>query len=181
MSFTADFSLAQVLGNLTTFTLADTSDYTDEPKDSFSARRIFIYKTDGTTLVPDGTTTTYIDFSFDDYPDDEIDIDVLDRDYGLFIVLELISTDPQPTSEYTKTIVTNITAAYTNDFIYEQVQLLTAHQDFLYNKNWFYALSSLQTLLDCSNQAVLYQDIQSAQLALDKAKYLMDNWSTVSN
>jgi hypothetical protein len=175
MAFTAAESISQILGICSSFSVEDTSDYTDEPKNSFTSRRIFVYDTKGNTLVPAGTTTPYIDFSFADYPDDIIELEILDWDCALFVIMELISSDPQPTSEYTVTEVTNISLCYTNQFEYGLIQDLTANPSLKNDQIWMNNLSLIQTEIDNSNEAIKYQDIQAAQAAIDRAKYIIDN------
>ena len=61
MAFTGSFTVTQT-SDITSLVITDISSYSSEGQGTFSGRQIRLYKIDTTTLVPSGTTTSYIDF-----------------------------------------------------------------------------------------------------------------------
>lgn len=171
MPFTGAYSITQ--GNdPSSFILTDTSDYTDEPQATFSGRRIFLYKTDGTTLVPSGTTTDYIDFPYS--AGDFIEIDVLNQDYSLDILVEWISLAPQPGSVYSLEVVYTF-LEYTNLFIYGVIQTMRSNPLVINDTNFYTALMQIYVEKKNAEQANRYQDQDNAQQSIERAKYFIDN------
>ena len=170
MAFTGTISVSQLVAE--SFDLQDTSSYASEGQGTFTGRRITLTKADGTTLVPTGTTTTYIDFPFSG--GDTITLDVLDRDYALTILVEWISSAPQSGSTYEKSGLYEF-EVYTSQFIYGLIESMTAQPNIINDVNFYTNLSKIQTDLDSSNKAVEYNDITAAQYCLDRCKYMMDN------
>ena len=87
MSFLPSFTVSQPVGENNIVTVTDTSTGTDS---AINARRVYLRKSDGTFLVPEGTATDYVDWA---WADTSIDIDVLDKDYALEITVEWLE-DP---------------------------------------------------------------------------------------
>jgi RecB family endonuclease NucS len=79
------FTVAQTVGNPSVLVITDTSTGSDG---TITQRRVYLQKADGTYLVPDGTTTDYIEWAL---ADTEIEIDALDKDYGLSILVEWLN------------------------------------------------------------------------------------------
>ena len=69
-----------------------------------TSRRVYLTKSDGTYLVPQGTLTDYIVWS---YSVSFIDINVLDRDYALNITVEWLNS--ANVALYTKVYVYDFT------------------------------------------------------------------------
>lgn len=87
MSFLPSFTVSQPIGENNIVTVTDTSTGTNS---AINARRVYLRKSDGTFLVPEGTATDYVDWA---WVDTSIDIDVLDKDYALEITVEWLE-DP---------------------------------------------------------------------------------------
>jgi hypothetical protein len=171
MPFTGNYTITQTT-NTTSFVLEDTSSYADEAQGTFSGRRIYIFNNAGENVVPEGTTTDYVDFPFS--MGNTITITVLLRDYAFNVEMDWISLAPQPGSTYTLTELFGFTGN-TVDFIYGLVQQIQANPSILSDTGFYDNLSKLYTEVDNTVQAVTYGDIQSAQGALDRAFYLITN------
>ena len=168
MSFTANFSSSQG-STLNQLIITDTSTGSDT---NLTDRQIFLYKIDGSTLVPPGTSTLYVDFPI--ALGSTITIPVLDKDYSLSIVINWISSSPIPGSTYTKTLIQTYTGN-TALFIYNLIQTMTAKPTII-NDDQFYAdLGKIQTEVDNANEATVYNDQYAAQSALSRAQLFMGN------
>jgi len=168
--FTGEFSIAAASG-FNVFTLTDTSDYTDEPENTFTGRTITLTTSSGGTLVPAGTLTTYIDFPFSGGA--SITIDCMERDYALIVTVEWISDDPQPGSIYESSLVYGF-ESYDKNGEYGVIQALIARPSIVQNLTYWLNLGKLQTFIHCANQAVYYQQQDSAQAALNRGAYLLN-------
>jgi hypothetical protein len=168
MSFTADFTSTQG-SSLNQLIITDTSTGSDT---NLTDRQIFLYKIDGSTLVPVGVSTSYIDFPIS--LGSTITIPILNKDYSLTIVVNWISSSPIPGSTYTKTHL--FTAeGNTNLFIYNLIQTMTAKPTII-NDDQFYAdLGKIQTEVDNAIEATTYNDQYAAQSALTRAQIFMGN------
>lgn len=173
--FTGLFTVSQST-NIENIIITDTSSYVDEPQGTFSGRQIRLYKVDTTTLVPEGTTTTYIDFPFS--AGSSITISgVLLRDYSLSANVVWLSNNPQPGSVYTATEVVTF-LNYINDFIYGKVQQLAARPSLLNDTNWQSSMQIMYNEKENAEQATLYEDQFAAQSAIDRAYQLINNENT---
>jgi len=171
--FTGAFTISQTT-DTTAFVLTDTSSYASEGQGTFSGRRIYLFNSAGANVVPSGTTTSYIDFPFS--LGNSITINVLDRDLALNVETDWLSLSPQPGSTYTLTELFGFTGN-TNDFIYGLIQQIAAQQSILNDTTFYEYLSRLQTEVDNCAQAVSFDDIFSAQAALDRAFAIITNSS----
>lgn len=173
MAFTGSFTLTQLSSDLTGFTLTDTSSYADEAQGTFSGRRIYNIKVDGNTLVPDGTSTSYIDWPFTDGNTKAI-TGILNTDYALLVEVQWISLAPQPGSTYTASDIYGF-LNYLKQFYSGQISNLSDDPNILNNTNWYDSLSKLQTEIDNAEKAVSDGQQLSAQNAISRATYLMNN------
>jgi hypothetical protein len=164
-----NFSIEQILGQPSVVRITDTSTGSDA---SITSRRVYLMKSDGSYLVPDGTSTDYVEW---DINDTYIDIDCLDKDYALTIIVQWL--DVTPNVDYSKTELT-LLSLYTQEFLYELTQMQTANP-ILVNDNGYYEYKSkIQTELDSAEQAIeLADDVTGAQLCLDRATDLRNNES----
>lgn len=167
--FTASYTITQD-SDIFVLTVNDTSSYVSEPQNTFSSRRLYFYKSDGTTLVPTGTSTTYVDFPFSG--GNSIEVNILNRDYALTVVMQLTSLDPQPDSNYIASNVYGFTN-YTMQFLYGLLQNIVAQPNITNDLNYDANRALLQQLVDDADNAVYYQDVKSAQFALDQAYNIM--------
>lgn len=172
MAFTGSFAVSQV-GDISALTITDTSSYSGEAQGTFAGRRVYLIKVDGTTLVPDGTTTTYVDFPFTDGASITI-TGVLNTDYALLIEVQWISLAPQPGSLYTAQEIVGL-LNYLQQFYSGQISNLSDDPNILNDTNWYNSLSQLQCEIDNAQKAVSDGQQLSAQNAISRATYLMNN------
>lgn len=169
MSLSASFSVSQNIGNPSTLIFTDTSTGSDG---SISARRIYLRKSDGTYLVPSGTTTNYIEWA---YANSTISLDVMDKDYALFIEVDWV--DSGGTALYTSSD-TFVFTLYSETFYYSLTQQLAGNYPIIADDNYYSNKLRLRTEIDSANQAIaIGGDIAASQACLERAKQLVDNQS----
>lgn len=173
MPFVANYTVAQGL-DCSQVVITDTSDYSSENKGTFTYRRLYLYKADGTTIkFPANSTTDYIDFSFAGYPTDQITITGIDQDYGLRIEMDLNSSNPQSGSVYIKSSVCALTC-YTNTALYNVAQIAATAPYRLDDPVFYGSWSQLQTEKDAAVMAATYGDQLSSDAALKRAKNIIN-------
>jgi hypothetical protein len=171
MSFIGSVVVSQGT-DLSKFTLTDTSSGNDG---NIIGRRVYLFKTDGTTLVPSGTAVTYVDWPIVTVTNDTIDITVLDKDYAITVYVSWISNSPLPSpSAYAYTLM-HLFNGYSNSFVYGLIQQMAANPMVSSDNNFFINLSKVYTDLDNAAMAVANNDQFSAQMALDRIKNVIDN------
>ncbi len=175
MAFTGSFEVTQT-SDITSLVITDTSSYSSEGQGTFSGRQIRLYKVDTTTLVPDGTTTAYIDWPYTLGSSITI-TGVLLKDYSLSANVVWLSNSPQPGSVYTAPEVVTF-LNYINDFIYGKVQQLAASPSLLNDTNWQNSMKIMYNEKENAEQATFYNDQFAAQSAIDRAYYLINNENT---
>lgn len=167
MPLVQSFSVSQTIGAESVLTIEDTSTGSDA---TITSRRVYLTKADGTYLVPDGTSTDYIEWSIDDTT---IDIDCLDKDYCLNIIVQWL--DATPNVDYSATSLTLLTL-YTKQFLYELTQRQAGNPVLVNDGDYFVNKSELQTELDSAIQAVeLASDQLGAQMCMDRATDIRTN------
>ena len=85
MSFVPNFTASQTSGQPSVIVLTDTSVGTDV---TIASRRVYLLQSNGTFLVPAGTTTDYVVW---DLVDTSISLDVLSQDSALSITVQWMS------------------------------------------------------------------------------------------
>jgi hypothetical protein len=173
MPFVANYTVAQGL-DCSQLIITDTSSYVSEAKVTFTYRRLYLYKADGTTIkFPSGSTTEFINFSFAGYPTDQITITGIDQDYGLRVVMELNSSAPQPGSIYSKSSVVGLTC-YTNTALYGVAQVAAVNPSRLEDPVFYESWSDLQTERDAAVMSATYGDQLACDAALKRAKNIIN-------
>ena len=167
MSLNRNFSTSQTIGAPSIINITDTSTGSDG---SIASRRVTLTKIDSSTLVPSGTTTSYIPWSL---ASSSIAIDALDRDYCLLIKVEWL--DAGGSALYSKTQVCLFTL-YSEDFYYSLTQDQSSDPKIIQDYNYYYNKMIMRVQLDSAAQAVDYaSDQQSAQDCLDRVYQLILN------
>ena len=171
MALTPVFSTTQPLGDPSEVTVTDDSTGSDA---AITQRRVYLQKADESYLVPEGTDTDYIEWS---YAEDSIDIDALDKDYALLIIVQWL--DVNDVVLYTSSAYTGLTQ-FNEEFDYQLTQL-QAGNPLLVNDGRFFELKSLlRTEIDSGNQALtLASDLYGAQLCYDRATNIRLNASVL--
>src|SRR6478736_6811757 len=169
MAFTGSFEVTQT-SDVTSLVVTDTSSYSSEGQGTFSGRRVYLYKIDGTTLVPSGTTTAYIDFPFSAGGSITI-TGVLNTDYSLLVNVIWLSNSPQPGSTYTaQSIETFLNYLYA--FYSGQISTLSDNPGILQDVNWYTDMFKLVVEISNAEQATEDEQQYSAQNAISRALYL---------
>ena len=172
MAFTGSFEVTQT-SDITSLVVTDTSSYSSEGQGTFSGRRIYLYKVDGTTLVPDGTSTLYVDFPFSDGSSKTI-TGVLDTDYSLLVNVVWLSNNPQPGSTYTAQSVETF-LNYLYAFFAGQISTLSDNPSIERDTNWWNSMLELVVNISSAEQATNDEQQYSAQAAINRGLYLKNN------
>ena len=166
MALTPNFSTSTNITSPSVLTLTDTSTGSDG---TITTRRVYLKEFDGSYLVPDGTTTDYIVWS---YASSTTNIDALDKDYALNITVQWLAGS---TVVYTKTYLCEFNS-YARIFRLKLLKAQASNPSLVNNPNFFQIESNLTVYIDGANEAVsLANDIALAQLCNDKAKYYIDH------
>jgi hypothetical protein len=170
MSFVAQFSVSQSADS-SSLTIVDTSNYTSEPKSTFTSRVLYLYKVDGTAVrFPSTSTTDGINFPFSG--GDSITITGFTQDFCLRIEMVLTSSNPQSGSIYTATnVITMI--GYTSNALLNAAQLLATNPIRLTDSIFTDSLVQLQREKVTATIAGSYADQFSSQAALDRANQII--------
>lgn len=172
MAFSGSFTTAQSADGQN-IVLTDTSSYSSEAENTFSDRRAYLWKIDGTTLVPAGTTTQYVDWPFGVGSILTIE-DVLANDVSLTIEVVWVSTNPQVGSTYNAQEV-NTFLYNTKTFAYGQLQRLAAAPVLNNDTNFKSSFATLNNEIENAERATEYDDQFCAQSAIERANYLIQN------
>jgi hypothetical protein len=165
MAYNPNFSISQTLGTPNIITWTDTSVGSDG---TIAKVRIYFLKADGSYFK--NGSLNYFEYP---YPADSTDIDILNRDYGLSITTEWLSSTNVVL--YSKNYAMDF-IAYTSNFINGLTQQETALPSIEFTVDYFQQKGHLQTLVDDANQAIaLGADYKKAQVFLDQAYYITNN------
>lgn len=169
MAFNAAYTAVQQIDDSSVL-FTDTSTGSDG---GLTERRIYPYKADGTLLLPADNTTGYVLWPI---ANSAITVDLLPKDYALFITVVWISSSPlPPPSTYTATTLYGFTG-YTTNFLYSLIQQISANQSILRDTNFMQNMFNLsQEIINCNLSVNPKQSILNAQSALDRAQYLITN------
>jgi len=167
MPFTQNFSMSQSFGTPSVVTATDTSTGSDA---AIASRKITLTTYNGTTLVPAGTTTTFVAWPLLTNP---LSIDALDKDYALSIRVDWL--DAGGTVLYTKTQLYQF-SMYNEEFYYSLTSRQSSVPSIIMDNVYYMNKLKLRVNLDSAQQAVFYgEDISSAQYCLDAATELRLN------
>lgn len=133
-------------------------------------RQIFLQKSDGTYLVPTGTTTSYIDFPLGT---NTLTKTVLDTDYALSVTMNWLNVSGVVL--YTKTYLFNF-PQYAWNFALQLLQTQAANPSIVNNANFWNNNVRLYVDIFNSDTAVTTgNDQYSANFCLSDASYLRNN------
>ena len=167
MALNPDFTTSQSIGSPAVILFTDTSTGDDS---NVVSRKIYLTKADGTTLVPEGTTTSYIVWSIDD---DTLALDVLPQDYCLSIRVEWCATGGSVLYDKTTLCLFQL---YQNTFLYNLIQFQASTPTIISDANYWGNVFQLESYIDNAVQAVsIGGDIAAAQNACDKGMYLVNH------
>lgn len=166
MSLTPNFSSSESLSSPSLVTFVDSSLGSDS---TITNRQITIELADGTNLVPSGTTTSYINWS---YNDASIEISLLSRSMAATVTVVWLNGS---TAVYTKTILMEWNL-YDYVFLFGLLQEQTAMPTIISDQNYYdNALQMIVNLFNSETAVSSMDDVYSAQSSLDKNFQLMQN------
>jgi len=169
MPLTPNFSVSQLAGSPSQFTITDTSSGSDS---GITVRWLYLLQADGTYLVPEGNAEDYIVWN---YAEPSITLDLLSQDTALSVTVDWL--DVTDVVLYTKTIAFGFDA-FGQNFFYSlsdgQVPItnppLALSQDYYQNKLQFLCY------LKSAEQAITYaSDITKAQSCYDLDQWMQNN------
>jgi hypothetical protein len=169
MPISPNFTASQNSGTPNIITLTDTSTGSDG---TITKRRVYLLQSDGTYLVPAGTSTSFIEWSLADV---SISLNVLTQDSALSITVQWLTS--------ANTVVANKTTsfaftAYNETFYYGLTESQVANANLTASTNWYQTKMILRVELDSAYQAISFaSDIFSAQSALNRATFISTNSS----
>jgi len=177
MSLTPNFSATQLIGDLTKVSLSDTSTGSDG---AITARRVSFRLANGNFLTESGTATTETFIAWP-YADTTKIFTVLQKSQASSVKVQWL--DVSNVVLYEKTILWDFDL---NDYVYgyELLQYQTTKPDVVNDQDYYNRKIKLIVNLFDSENATTWGDIYSAQAALDRNFYLMQNqsfWFGVNN
>lgn len=168
MSLVPNFTASQTFGQPSIVDLVDTSTGSDG---SITQRRVYLRKADGTFLVPTGTSTEYVAWS---YSSSSISIDALDKDYGLDIIVQWLNVSNVVL--YDKQIASGLTL-YNETYDYGLTQKISGNPLLINDDGFWERKSTLRDEIDSGNQAISFAaDTFAAQQCYDLATAIRLNY-----
>ena len=170
MAFNGLFTIDQGT-DPTSFSLNDVSTGSDP---GLTGRRIYLFLYDGTTLVPSGTSTDYIDWPLSDRSTKTL-TGILQKDYSINIEVQWISSSPlAPPSTY----VYNILQTFTDNlrlFSYGLTQMQASNPLLPSDNDWYYNKMKLRLFIEDADETTEFNDQINAQLSLNSGYKLEVN------
>jgi len=167
MAYTSwSFNVSQTVGSPSVVTITAVVTGTDS---NVTQRRVYLQTNSGEFLVPTGVSTEYNEWSISDA---SVDIDCLDKDYGLRVVVEWL--DVSDVVLYDDEQFVGLTL-YNESFDYLTTQLMASNKLLINDNNFWKNKSKLRTLIDAGNNAISFaSDLDNAQSCYDGATALRD-------
>lgn len=169
MPISPSFTASQNSGTPNLIFLTDTSTGSDV---TITKRRIYLLQSNGTYLVPTGTTTDYIDWAL---VDTTTSLNVLIQDTALSITVQWLTAGNVEVASVTTSFAFT---AYNETFYYGLTESQVANANLTASTNWYQTKMILRVELDSAYQAISFaSDIFSAQAALNRATFISTNQS----
>lgn len=169
MPLSPNFTASQNSGTPNLIFLTDTSTGSDV---TITKRRIYLLQSNGTYLVPAGTTTNYIDWALVDVT---TSLNVLIQDTALSITVQWLTSGNVVVANKTTSFAFT---AYNETFYYGLTESQVANANLTASTNWYQTKMILRVELDSAYQAISFaSDIFSAQAALNRATFISTNQS----
>lgn len=165
MAYTSwSFVVSQVVGEPSSVTITAVVTGTDS---SVTQRRVFLQTNSGEFLVPTTTSAEYVQWIISA---SSINIDCLDKDYGLRIVVQWLSVTNVVLYDSEQFIGLTL---YNESFDYQTTQLMASNKLLINDNNFWGNKSKLRTLIDAGNNAISFaSDLDNAQSCYDDATAL---------
>jgi hypothetical protein len=169
MPLSPNFTASQNSGTPNLIFLTDTSTGSDG---TITKRRIYLLQSNGTYLVPTGTTTNYIEWALVDVT---TSLNVLIQDTALSITVQWLTASNVVVANKTTSFAFT---AYNETFYYGLTESQVANANLTASTNWYQTKMILRVELDSAYQAISFaSDIFSAQAALNRATFISTNQS----
>jgi hypothetical protein len=169
MPISPSFTASQNSGTPNLIFLTDTSTGSDV---TITKRRIYLLQSNGTYLVPTGTTTDYIEWAL---VDTTTSLNVLIQDTALSITVQWLTAGNVEVASVTTSFAFT---AYNETFYYGLTESQVANANLTASTNWYQTKMILRVELDSAYQAISFaSDIFSAQAALNRATFISTNQS----
>jgi hypothetical protein len=169
MPLSPNFTASQNSGTPNLIFLTDTSTGSDG---TITKRRIYLLQSNGTYLVPTGTTTDYIEWAL---VDTTTSLNVLIQDTALSITVQWLTAGNVEVASVTTSFAFT---AYNETFYYGLTESQVANANLTASTNWYQTKMILRVELDSAYQAISFaSDIFSAQAALNRATFISTNQS----
>jgi hypothetical protein len=167
MSYTQNFSVAQTALNPSLVIANDISTGVDA---AIAQRRIYFKDSNGEYVVPEGTTTDYVEWVLVNNP---ITIDLLKKDQALEVRVDWL--DAGGTVLYTLT-QKYCFPQYNKQFLYYLIQLQSLTFNVIQDTNYWGNVALLWTnIIGAINSIEIADDIYASQVCLDRATFLASN------
>lgn len=168
MSLTANFSSSEDITSNNLVTFNDTSTGSDG---TIVTRRVYVLLSDGTYLVPAGTTTSYFLW---DYANASIQVDLLSKSTSAAVTVEWWSSTAKV---YTLTIDSEWDL-YDYVFLFGLLSAQTSYPAVNANQGyWPNSWYMCTNLFQSENAITKMNDVYSSQSALDRNQLLINNQS----
>lgn len=169
MPLTPAFTAQQSPSNPNIVVLVDTSTGSDS---SIVSRRAYIRDSAGNYLVPSGTTTNYVVWS---YSDASISLDILQQDTAVSIKIDWLDLGGNILYTLTQTYCLDM---YSKLFFYQLVQMQGVTPSIPQDTNYFSNMALFwATVEGAENAIVLAEDLSASQNCLNRCTYMMQNKS----
>lgn len=165
MAYTSwSFTVTQTAGEESTVTITAVVTGTDV---AVTQRRVYLQTNSGEFLVPTGTSTDYTQWAI---AASSIDIDCLDKDYGLRVVVQWLNVSNVVLYDSEQFVGVTL---YNESFDYLTTQLMASNKLLINDNNFWKNKSKLRTLIDAGNNAITFaEDLDNAQSCYDDATEL---------
>lgn len=162
MAYTSwSFTATQIVGEESTVTITAVVTGTDA---AVTQRRVYLQTNRGEFLVPSGTSTEYTQWIISA---SSVDIDCLDKDYGLRILVQWLSVTNVVLYDSEQFVGLTL---YNESFDYLTTQLMASNKLLINDNNFWPNKSKLRTLIDAGNNAISFaSDLDNAQSCYDDA------------
>lgn len=173
MPLVPNFTATQILGEPSEIFLTDTSTGSNV---AITQRRVYIRMANGIFIVPEGTSTEYIEWN---YLDTTITINALLKDVAVTVIVEWL--DVSNAVLYDKYRNYGFTL-YNRTFDYTLTQRLTGNPLLINDNNFWANKSSLVEKIDSGDNAIEFaSDLFGAQQCYDAATEIRLNAANIFN
>jgi hypothetical protein len=167
MPYLPSFSVSQTPSNPAYVLITDTSAGSDL---GIAFRRIVIKDCNGNYIVPQGTTTDYINWELNENP---ISLDILKQDTAVNIQVLWYDADSQILYDVNNNFCLS---QYNKQFLYYLIQLQSLNYNIIQDNNYWGNVGILWTnITGAINSVEIGNDIFASQTCLNRATFMAQN------